>query len=124
MTEEYCARFSRRKLRGNDCSALPAYEGRGGTGLSRRNSLAFFCRDRPDATNKASSAKNGTGSEKRNVAQVNLRRRRAFHKRSSSARRSRDLRIATTSVISRIHAASRNGCAGRGGNPTRCRQSK
>src|SRR6266568_4491580 len=69
------------------------------------NSLAFFCRDMPEETHKANSAKNGTGSQRSNVAEVNFPVSAAFNTPRISAERECDFRIATTSVISRIHTA-------------------
>ena len=68
-----------------------------------RKVFAFFCRDSPDESHNAHSAKNGRGSVMRKVAKVSLALTAAFSNRLISAIRSRDFAIATTSVISRIH---------------------
>src|SRR5258708_31416252 len=72
-----------------------------------RNSLAFFCRDMPEETHNANSAKNGTGSKGSNVAEVNFPVTAAFNTPRISSKRVRDFRIATRSVISRIHTTLR-----------------
>src|SRR5260370_38361693 len=94
------------------------------TGSSSRNSLAFFCRDMPEETHRANSAKNGTGSKGSNVAEVNFPVTAAFNTARISAERERDFRIATRSVISRIHTALRARCTGEVSSPTFCRHNK
>src|SRR5260221_809019 len=79
---------------------------------SSRNSLAFFCRDMPEEIHKANSAKNGTGSKRSNVAEVNFPVDTAFSTLRISAERERDFKIAAMSVISRIHATLRTGFTG------------
>lgn len=75
------------------------------TGSRWKKSFAFFCRDNPDDIHRANSAKNGTGSKRLNVADVNSPLHIALINLLISAVRLRDLTMATKSVISRIHAA-------------------
>src|ERR1700726_960332 len=83
----------------------PALPSLAPVGTDWRKSFAFFWRDKPDETQRANSAKNGTGSSKLKVADVILPLLSAFNNVFSSAMRLRDLAIATMSVISLIHAA-------------------
>lgn len=57
-------------------------------GSNCRKFLAFFCRERPEETQKATSAKNGIGSNRVKVAEVNFVLRIASTSRLISAARS------------------------------------
>src|SRR6266446_1559690 len=93
-------------------------------GWCSRDRLAFFCIDMPEETHRAISAKNGTGSKGSNVADVNFPVTAAFNTPRISAKRERDFRIATRSVISRIHTALRARFTQEVSRPTFCRHSR